>query len=250
MQNQSEPNPYRSPGPMEERSTPIVDLGEPIETLEVVDLLGKRKSWTVSVFADRLRFAAQDELSHEVLRDELSQTTTLYDSWLIRRSLEVRGKKKRLFQFSPEGFEILNDWIGPPTSIDLVTTLKKRFSYVLPIAILFVLTSLPISGDAKAGIEPLPFDAESCLLGLSLFLVAGASKIFPHRIFLLLDSLWFIVLAATLIYDIAIGASWLWIILVVFQIQLIVIGVKQYLRFSAIEPEVVSVTKQQSQGSA
>ena len=113
--------------------------------------------------------------------------------------------------------------------------LKRRFVYVLPFAVLFVVVSLPTSGDPQYGIEPLPFDPVSCGLGISLALIATGAKFFPRRVFFLLDSLWFAALAVMLLNDIAHGTHWSWMILVAVHIHVIVLGIRQYRRFSTLQ---------------
>ena len=238
MDNPTPDNPYEPPRPDEAPITDLGEIGEPSAEMEVVDVLANKRQWTLRVFPQLLRFDASNEQnSVEVSRRDLPEKTTIHDSLLMRRCVEVKTDKKRVFQLSRDDFAALLGWIGPPTHRDLVAALKKRFVWVLPIAVVFVLTAMPFSGDPAAGMDPIAFDPLWFGLGISLLAVGVVSRFVPHRIFFLVDSLWFLILVGAALYDIAFtGASWLWFAIVPLQISLVVGGVKQYRRFHAVSP--------------
>ena len=205
--------------------------------MEVVDVLRNKQQWRLLLFADLLRFDSSSEQPPiEIERSEAPEKTTIHDSLFMKRCLEVKADKKRVFQFGPVDFATLMDWIGPPTQRDLVVALKRRFAWVLPVGILFVLISLPLSGDPDAGIEPLAFDPISCGLGIGLIAIGVLSRFIAHRVFFLVDSLWFLILAGNITYNIVFGSNWLWMIMVVLQLSLVASGVEQYRRFQPVRP--------------
>jgi hypothetical protein len=237
MQDPAELNPYRSPNQVDEHLTPVADLGEPIGKLDAV-LHGKNQPWTVSIFADRLRFSGSDVPDYDVMRDELPQLTTLHNSFVLRRLLEVRKTKKRILQFTPEGFGILKEWIGPPTSLDLKFVLKRHFRTGIAMAILFMVLSLPMGGDPADGIEPSPFDMIFFLLGLSLLAIVVVSRLVPHRALFLVEALWFAALAIWVAYSVVVDLDWPWAIVVVLQIYLMAGRIREYRRFSEMQPGI------------
>jgi hypothetical protein len=97
------------------------------------------------------------------------------------------GKQKVFFRLSPEAFAGFRAWVGPPTPEDLKLGLKRRLSWVMPLGVLFVLTSLPIGN--------LPLNPVSLGLGLALVVTGTLAKLWPHRIMFALDALWFSFLA-------------------------------------------------------
>lgn len=212
-------------------------MGDPLAEMDVVDNLASRQQWKLQVFPDVLRFDSSDGKAHvDVVRSATSEKTTIHDFLFMKRCLEVKADKKRVFQFSPVDFATLMDWIGPPTERDLGAALKRRFAWILPVGILFVLSSLPLSGDPAAGIEPLPFDPISCGLSIGLIAVGVVSRFVAHRVLFLVDSLWFLILAGSTTYNIFAGSNWLWMIMVLLQISLVASGVKQYRRFQPARP--------------
>jgi hypothetical protein len=98
---------------------------------------------------------------------------------------------------------------------------------VIPIGVLFILGSAPIGNQ----FEPVTFG-----LGAGLILTGTLSKLIPHRIFFLLDSLWFCTLAATSIVILVDGWSWMRAAFLVLQIHLAWRGFQEFHRF-APEPD-------------
>ena len=72
---------------------------------------------------------------------------------------------------------------------------------------------------------------------LGLLAIGALARVKPHRIFFLIDSLWFVLLAGNTIFEIFTGSSWLWSVLVVLQLLLAKSGIMQYQRFRDIAPE-------------
>ena len=212
------------------------DLVAEITALEMPDW---RNQWKLLLHPDRLRLDAQsDEPVQEVMRAELAEKVRLTRSLSMKPCVTVKlGKKTRSFYLTHDDFAALKEWIGPPTAADLKVALKRRFAWVLPIGILFVVTSLPMRGDPAAGIEPSPFDLLGFTLGASLILLATLSRRIPHRNFFLLDSLWFQVLAGDLVYRICTGSSWVWVFVVLLLVSLARSGILEYRRFSVSSPE-------------
>lgn len=241
MQNDApvdHPDPYTAPFADNDGLTTYDLLEEPEAELQVVNVARKQEAWTVCLHSDRLRFLRTGVAVHDVMRDDLFETAVLRDSGMLPRTLTLKiGKKQKGLQFSPDDFKTLNSWIQPLTDNDLKMQLKRRFAFVLPIAVLFIVLALPMAGDPAAGVAALPFDAVSLTLGISLAAVVIASKIVPHRIFFLLDSLWFAALAGSIVFDVMTGEStWHWLFIVVIQVQVTVAGVRLYRQFANVQP--------------
>jgi len=208
----------------------------PVETIEVEARSGRRGSWRLVLRPDSLGLeAAGGGESFEVPRDELPDRLELREIPLGPPLLVVRTPKRVTFTLDREGARRFRAWLGPPTRHDLRVALKRRMGWGLPIGLLFVFTSLPWKGDPQAGVEAIPFDPLSAFLGGSLVAMALAMRVWPNRYLLLADFAWFLLLAIKVLWDIVRGASWLWMILVVFILVAADDGLRQFRRFVPME---------------
>ena len=89
---------------------------------------------------------------------------------------------------------------------------------------------MPAVPDAK--MDPIPFDPLDACLGIFLVLQGLLSRRWPHRIYFLLDSLWFLILAVDTTLAVAAGSSPLWLGAVVLQAWLILTGLGYWRRFA------------------
>lgn len=121
-----------------------------------------------------------------------------------------RGKKRVAFRLDEGQLAVVEEWIGPPTRAHLAFSLKQRYGLGLPIGLFLLLTSLPFPGDPAAGIEPVPFNVVSAILGGGLIVLWAFSRWRPHPRLFILDAAWFALLALDTVYDVATGASSYW----------------------------------------
>ena len=205
------------------------ELGQPVACYEITEAAASKKPWALSLYADHFQLETLDGEPHEVGRAELRERVqTIEGGLLLPRMLVVKlGKKKVIFRLSPEAFAALKAWIGPPTLEDLKLGLKRRLSWVVPLGFLFVLTSLPIGN--------LPWNPVSLGLGLALVLTGSMAKLWPHRIFFALDSLWFSFLAANSIWLLIHEWSWLRLVALLVQLVLVRSGFREYRRFASVQ---------------
>lgn len=199
---------------------------EPLAQYKVHEAGAPNKKWTLFIFADRLEFETADGRVRELLWDERHTRLQLHDrAFLIRRLVAVKaGKKNLLFQLQPEAYDRVKAWYGPLTVDDLRLALKRRMAWVIPIGILFIFGSTPIAN--------LPFEPVTFGLGLGLIVTGLLSRLAPHRVFFLVDSLWFCTLAATSIVVLIDDWSWLRAFFLVVQIQLAWRGFQEFHRFA------------------
>jgi hypothetical protein len=204
--------------------------GPPPETLEATESGRRPRQWTLLMFPDGFRGERQDDAaSFHVLRTKLADLVQVVDGLLVKRTLVVKRPKRTTLQLEPRGFRRLSRWIGEPTLLRLA--LKQRLSWTIPIGILFVLGSMPLPGDPEAGLEAVPFNPVSAVLGAALIVQGLASRRLPRPVFFLLDAFWFLGLAADTVYRVWQGQSPYWLVLVVLQIGLAVSGLRLWRRF-------------------
>jgi hypothetical protein len=219
--------------------TPEHPPDEPLARYKINEAAKRDSQWTLFIFADRLEFEAADGRVRELPWDERHGRLQLQDrAFLMRRVVVAKaGKKSLMFQLPPEAFERLKAWYGPLTVDDLKIALKRRLGWVIPIGILFILGAAPIGPNQ---FEPVTFG-----LGMGLILTGTLSKLMPHRIFFLLDSLWFCTLAATSIVILIDDWGWLRAAFLALQINLAWRGFQEFHRF-APEPAPIDDPEMES----
>jgi hypothetical protein len=202
----------------------------PSQTLEAAEPGRSPRRWTLRLFPEGLRGEGQDDgASIHVLRAKLPDVVQLYDGWLLKRTLVVKKPRRTTLQLDPDGFRKLSRWIGGPTLLRMA--LRRRLSWTIPIGILFVVTSVPLPGDVEAGVEAVPFNPISAVLGTALIVQGVASRLWPRPVFFLLDALWFCGLAVDTVYRVTQGQSSYWLVFVVLQVGLAVGGLGLWRRF-------------------
>lgn len=195
----------------------------------------QQRPWLLRLFPQGLRLEAEDGRdSIHVLREQAVPSLHLLDGLLARRVLSLRRPRKLVLKLELEGFRALRRWIGPADCLRIA--LRGRLSYALPIGTLFLLTSIPLPADPTRGAAAVPFDAVSAIMGAALLLNGLLARIKPHRVLLLLDSLWFLTLAAQTAYRIGGGASWLWAVLIALQLYLVRSGIGLYQDLAPASP--------------
>jgi hypothetical protein len=206
---------------------------QPLACYEITDASTSKK-WAVSLFTDYFQLETLDGELHEVRRAELRERVqTIEGGSLLPRMLVVTLEKEQVFfRPSPEVFAAFVEWIGPLTLEDLKRGLKRRLRWVIPLGILIVLTSLPIGN--------MPGDPVSLGLGLTLILTGTLAKVWPHRIFFALDSLWFSFLSANSIWLLIHDWRWLPLLVLLVQLALVRSGFREYGRFAPVRPAAES----------
>lgn len=156
---------------------------------------------------------------------------------ISERILAAQIPKKEVFELNAEQIALVKEWLGPPTMKELRIALKKWLKWCLPVGIMFVLLSIPMSGNPDAEIEPIPFDPISAFLGVMLIGISIAIRWWPRPELFLVASAWFFVGGIKIIYDIVKGSSWLWGILAFLLLLSVLDAWRQYRRFALVKKE-------------
>jgi hypothetical protein len=205
----------------------------PATTHAVATLSNPPRAWTLRIFPAGVRLEPAepgDEPVH-VLRQDALERLDLVDFGLARRILTVRKPKKRTFKLDPAAWHDVREWLGYDARIRIA--LKRRTGFGIPMGLLFLLTSLPLPGDAQAGIVGIPASPLNAALGAALVASAILARRRPRPWLFLADSAWFAVLAASLVFAVAHGASRWWLLAALLQLQLVWSGIKLFREFSA-----------------
>lgn len=198
---------------------------KPLISFEIHEAAAATKKWTLALFRNFIELESKEGRVFEIDRADVPERVQKVEGGFLRRVLMVTlDKKKVMFQLSPDAYSVVSAWIGPPTDVDLKIALKRRLGYVTPIGILFVLSALPI-GD-------LDWNPVSLALGLGLILTARFARLWPHRNFFLIDSLWFAALAANSVWLLTIEWGWFRCALLLLQLACVRGGWREYCRFA------------------
>jgi len=197
-------------------------------TTFAIEELGKKDArWRLAVRpGDLALYEGDDPQPYVILRERVMKDVMFAEGM---RALGINKPKKLTFKLTPEAGRALAEWIGKPALASFY--LKRRYAWVLPLAVIWIIGALPVPGNVEAGIEPKPLDAMGLGLGLTLLVAWAFAKWRPHPLLFLVDSIWFLWLTAYLVHDIWQGRSAWWLILVALLLRLVVTGIKHFRRF-------------------
>jgi hypothetical protein len=203
-----------------------------IATLNEVTVteLGKpQKVWKLVFFPEGLRAEPLFERPPvHVMRGQALKSLRLVET-LPAPALVLRERPRASLRLDEPAYRAVVDWLGRDLLLKLA--LRGRLGWTIPIGVIFLLSSLPLPGNPEAGVAGAPFSPIPAVLGGALVLQGILSRVWPHRVYLALDALWFLGLAAdTVRLVLAGGWSPLWLILGAFQVMLAVTGVRQFRR--------------------
>lgn len=200
-------------------------------TEAIVSEVGKPyQVWKLVFSADELRADPSDgRPSVHVQRSDAEKTLSIFET-LPAPILILKRPRRVALQLDETALRSVIEWLG--NSLHLRIALRNRIMWTIPIGLLFLITSVPLPGDPEAGVEAVPFNAFSAVMGAALIAQGVLSRVFPHRVYLLLNAIWFAALAGDTVRSVITGWSPLWLVVVALQIFLAFTGVRQYRRFT------------------
>jgi len=198
---------------------PLTEVGKPVG------------EWTLTLHADHLELKkASEPQPVGVLREEVMKSAVLIEGI---RVFALSKPLKASFQLTAEACRTIAEWIGLPVLASVY--LRRRYGWVLPVAVLWMLGSLPLPGDPESDIKPVAFDPIGFALGATLVLSWVFAKWRPHAVLFLVDSIWFAIMAGHLVLSVVNGWSKAWLLLVAPLLWMAVTGLKHFYRFRGIE---------------
>lgn len=196
---------------------------------------GHKGAWNVSLNPESLGITAADgSESFEILRSDAEEKIEIRGAGVSEPFLVIHVPKKITFKIQKTHSETVKQWMGPPTFKGLKIALKRRLKGALPIAALFIFTSLPLPGDPEAGIEALPFDPISLFIGVALLGIALLAKIRPGRNLFLVVAVLFSLLAIGKTVEVIQGDGVWWLVLVVLLVFGAFESISEYKRFASM----------------
>ncbi|MEW6533764.1 MAG: hypothetical protein AB1473_23240 [Thermodesulfobacteriota bacterium] len=217
----AEPTPAQTPrAPQTREALPQAPSQEPVSHLATAApfilnaVSGLKGEWKAILSEDRLKLESADgNHSVEIPNSEADEKLQLTESSIFPPFLLLFEPKRTAFKLDPDQLRLFKEWFGPPTPARLRRVLKPRFSFCIAIGILYLVLSIPLPGDPQSGMDPVPFDPIGAFLGVSLLALALLAKFRPSRTLLVLDAIWFLLLAVNVGIGIYSGNSPWWLIL-------------------------------------
>lgn len=222
------------------------ESNENVHSFEVKVQSGRRKGpWKVTLEPDVLTLSACESTEqHQISKAQAWEKVEFFGAFLKNKFLSVKIPKAQLFEITPEQETLIKEWLGPPTIKDMKLALKKRLKWSLPLGIMFIFISLPMSARPEAGLEAIPLDLFGIILGVVLVGLSIVMRFWPRRELFLVNSAWFLVGIVKITYDIITGANWLWSIFLLLLLISVIDGFKQYRRFEQLELQRSDVESQ------
>ena len=218
----SDANASDSPPPVTESTA-----GAPT-VLSIEQMSSPPRPWKLSLYPAHLTLepANYETPPFLVVREEVMKSATFMEGM---RALGLTKPFKVTFKLPPEAAATLAEWIGKPVLGSFY--LRRRYAWVLPVAVLWVLGSLPMAGDSASGAQAVAFDPVGLGLGVALVIAWAFAKWRPHPTLFLVDSIWFLVMAGQLGLEVSRGRGRGWLIMVALLLWMAVTGFKHFVRF-------------------
>jgi hypothetical protein len=213
----------------------IDDLSPPPEpspaVLQLKEVRNGSPDWTLALYPAHLALGKTSEVHpYVIVREEVMKSALLSET---PRLFVVAKPIKTNFKLSETAATALAGWIGKPALARYYLT--HRYGLVLPAAILWMFSSIPLPGSPESGAPALTFDPWGLALGV---LLAGAwvwMKLRPNPVLFLIDSIWFLSMGAHLVAGVLNGRSKVWLVLVPLLLWMVFTGVKCFIRFRGTE---------------
>jgi hypothetical protein len=195
----------------------------------VEELATPKKAWRLCLFPPGLRLDPTSlEPPIHVARERFASVAALDEP---RKRLTVKQPRRRTFQLDDASLRALREWLGP--EVLLKVALRSRLMAAIPVGAFWMVTSVPLGCEKALGVDtPTPVDPFGLVMGIMLFVIGFVAQSKPHRVFFLLDSIWFLALSAQITMRVIAGTDGpFWLIFAAWCVLLIVSGVQLFRRF-------------------
>ncbi len=203
----------------------------PLFETEIEATTLKRERWKLVVYPDFLTLKSPADLHPTgVTRLESADKIEL-PPW--PRVFVLIKPKRLVFKIDEATHKALLDWFGPPTEAQLRATLKRRFSFSLPLAIFLTLIGVSMIAARRMNGHPRQVtDWFFIVWGIGFGICGALARSKPHRSLFLAEAMWLVLLVIYLVNIIVSGRSWLWGILILMNFIGISQTIKLYRRFA------------------
>lgn len=204
-------------------------------SVTVTGEFGKKGEWSLTLGNAELVLAAKSGDERYVFPpSDYHKKIALHAKVGGRPLLIVSLPKRCGFTMSPTDAETVQTWLGPLGLDHLKDAIEKASIWSLPLGIILVAVAF---FGADGSIDFVPAG-----LGILLLLIFTLSKSVVHPAVLLLSALWSACAAASIVYDLANGASLMWNLPFLFILALCAkYGWNEYRRFQSIRVAIENV---------
>lgn len=188
--------------------------------------------WTLSIQPSHLSLSdAPGAQPYAILREQFKKEVTFMEGM---RALAVSQPRKIIFKLDPEAAAALADWLGKPFLAAFY--MKRRYAWLMPWAIVWVMLTLMILLPAPQGSPKVPFDIVSFVLGFVLLISCGFARWRPHPVLFLVDGIWFGAVAIQWSIRIVFHErSSGWLVFVALLAWMSVTGFRHFFRFRGVK---------------
>lgn len=193
----------------------------------VADLSDTKKQWILAVHSSHLALSdAATSQPYILLRESFPKDINFMEGM---RLLGVTKPLKVTLKLTPEAAVAVTAWFG--AGFLAASYLKRRYGFVLPWALIWMIGALPWPGSGGPGLVDKPFHPLDFFLGATLVVAWALAKWRPHPGLFLIDFLWFGWLTVSLTLSLFEGRSKLWLLMVLLLGWMSVSGLKHFMRF-------------------
>lgn len=202
-------------------------------TLQIEESSPNRRTWSLFVYPDYLRFVADEgSSSFDVDLSQAGEEIILHSPLFGDPVLTVRRGHRICFRMDRDDFADVKAWLGPPTVRALRATLKQQLVWGIGVGLFLLISSLPKPADPDVDLQALPFDPVSGALGISLIFLRLLGWVRPCKELFLADAAWFMLLGGKVGYDVLSGSSSIWLIVTLLCVAGAVSGFEKYHQFN------------------
>jgi hypothetical protein len=204
---------------------------EPVR-LSLVDQ--KKVKWTLELHPQHLSLFSEANPQPWVFPRAI--ITEKMDFLPAARTMILKAPEKLTLRMSKASARTLAAWMGSVAVANLVKGVKAVTSWSGTMGILFLIGGLPrfvrtAGGGSWVGFKPVLVSA-----GVVLMLLWLVAKFKPHRVFMLIDAIIYLVLAGLLIMRVVQGAAWWLLIIAAFNFFIAFLAFMTYQNLAYFSP--------------
>lgn len=209
-----------------------------MESLNSFELLCKtdNKKYTISLEPGAMLIT--DTVSGDTTKLPAGARPALYKMTrlpLLPVMLTVTMDKKLVFRLNDEQVLAITRWHGPLTTLDLAQLQKERYKWLLPIAIVLIVVSLPALTDSTSLMHNTISGILNLGLGIFLLVIYLLSSVSLTRIVFLMDFLWFILAGVVVAIDVIIAQRYISLVLIPLLVLGAWSGMYEFRRFRGVK---------------
>ena len=212
--------------------------GSSMESLNTFELICKTddKKYRISLEPDGMLITDTTSGDNiKLLRSDRPAPYKMTRLPLLPVMLTVTWDRKLVFRLTDDQVLAITHWHGPLTLLDLAHLQKERYKWLLPIAVVLMVVSLPALTDTAGFVHDTVSGYMNLGLGIFLLIIYILSSVSITRVIFLLDFLWFITAGIVVAVDVALAGRYLSLVLVPLLMLGAWSGLYEFRRFRGVK---------------